>query len=87
MKRDTLIQVAIQVFFKDGSSSERVEISYPIGHRRRRAEGIPVLIEKFRDAVGNHFDAETLAEIDSMCGSQSSLDTTPVPDFVDEWIQ
>ena len=38
---------AIQVFFKDGSSTEKVSIDYPVGHRRRRAEGIPLLEEKF----------------------------------------
>jgi 2-methylcitrate dehydratase len=47
---------AIQVFFADGSSTERVEISYPIGHRRRRADS--VLVEKFRNAVAAHFSAD-----------------------------
>ena len=39
---------AIQVFFKDGTKTEKVEVEYPIGHRRRRKEGIPILEEKFR---------------------------------------
>ncbi len=41
---------AVQVFFKDGSTTEKVSIDYPIGHRKRRAEGIPVLLAKFADA-------------------------------------
>lgn len=39
---------ALQVFFKDGSATEKVEVEYPVGHRRRRAEGIPLLLEKFK---------------------------------------
>jgi len=39
---------AIQIFFKDGSATELVEVEYPIGHKRRRSEGIPLLIEKFQ---------------------------------------
>src|ERR671924_331571 len=38
---------AVQVFFKDGSSTEKVAVEYPVGHRRRRAEGMPLLIKKF----------------------------------------
>ena len=38
---------SIQVFFKDGTHTPRIEVHYPIGHRRRREEGIPVLQEKF----------------------------------------
>jgi 2-methylcitrate dehydratase PrpD len=41
---------AVQVFFKDGSKTDRIEVHYPIGHRRRRAEGIPVLQQKARVA-------------------------------------
>jgi 2-methylcitrate dehydratase len=78
---------AIQVFFNDGTSTERIEVSYPIGHRRRRAEGIPVLVEKFRDAVGEQFSADRLKGIDSACASQAGLESIPVPDFVDEWVK
>ncbi|HLF30380.1 MAG TPA: bifunctional 2-methylcitrate dehydratase/aconitate hydratase [Xanthomonadales bacterium] len=77
---------AIQVFFTDGTSTERVESSYPIGHRRRRSEGIPVLVEKFRNAVGTRFNAGRLKEIEAVCGSQDGLESLPVPDFVDEWV-
>ena len=77
---------ALQVFFRNGSSTERVEISYPVGHRRRREEGIPLLLEKFRAAVGGHFDAERAAEIESVCAAHAELDSMPVTDFVDEWV-
>ena len=41
---------SIQIFFKDGSSTEKIEVEYPIGHRRRREQGIPLLLEKFERA-------------------------------------
>lgn len=40
---------AIQIFFNDGTFSEKIEIQYPLGHQRRRTEGIPLLQQKFRD--------------------------------------
>ena len=75
---------AIQVFFSDGSSTKRVEISYPIGHRRRRAEGIPVLVEKFRSAIGDHYSADQTARIEAACSDQAVLESTAVTDFVAE---
>ena len=42
---------AVQVFFKDGSATDKVAIDYPLGHRRRRAEGIPLLVKKFQENV------------------------------------
>src|SRR6202008_1594566 len=42
---------AVQVFFKDGTSTQRVQVDFPIGHRKRRAEGMPVLVQKFETSV------------------------------------
>jgi 2-methylcitrate dehydratase len=75
---------AIQVFFSDGSCTQRVAISYPIGHRRRRAEGIPVLVEKFRSAISDHYSAVQTARIEAACGDQAVLESTAVTDFVAE---
>jgi 2-methylcitrate dehydratase len=75
---------AIQVFFSEGSSTKRVEISYPIGHRRRRAEGIPVLVEKFRSAIGDHYSADQPARIEAVCSDQAVLESTAVTDFMAE---
>ena len=47
----------MQVFFADGSKTERVAVDYPIGHRRRREEGIPQLVEKFERSLATRFDA------------------------------
>ena len=77
---------AVQVFFKDGSSTERVEISYPIGHRRRRDEGIPELINKFNNALADHYPAEQAQAISDACANQQQLEQMTVPDFVDLWV-
>src|SRR5438309_904203 len=45
---------AVQVFFRDGSHTERVQVDFPIGHRKRRAEGMPVLVSKFEASVEAH---------------------------------
>jgi 2-methylcitrate dehydratase len=52
---------ALQVFFADGSRTEELLCEYPLGHRRRRAEGIPVLLEKFRKHLARQFTAEQQA--------------------------
>jgi 2-methylcitrate dehydratase len=76
---------AIQVFFKDGSATERVEISYPIGHRRRREEGIPVLVQKFESALAGHYDESQASAIREACADQRRLESMPVPDFIGLW--
>ncbi|MEL6368774.1 MAG: MmgE/PrpD family protein, partial [Pseudomonadota bacterium] len=74
---------AMQVFFKDGSKTERIEIEYPIGHKRRREEGIPVLEAKFARNLTTRFPAAQTARIIEMCSDQSKLEATPVNEFVD----
>jgi 2-methylcitrate dehydratase len=74
---------AVQVFFRDGSSTERVEVEYPIGHRRRRAEGIPVLERKFRDALRTRFPKGQCERIFALCKDAQRLGATPAHQFVD----
>lgn len=74
---------AIQVFFKDGSSTEQVAVEYPIGHRRRRAEGIPLLEQKFRANLATRFPASRTAEIFELCKDAERLQKTPVHRFMD----
>lgn len=74
---------AVQVFFKDGSSTEKVEVEYPIGHRRRRAEGIPVLENKFYDALHKRFPHRQAQKIYDLCLDSQRLNTTSVNDFMD----
>ncbi|MGH8252875.1 MAG: 2-methylcitrate dehydratase, partial [Steroidobacteraceae bacterium] len=54
---------AVQVFFRDGTATERVQVDYPVGHRRRRAEGQPLLVRKFEDSVRACFDASRAQRI------------------------
>jgi aconitate hydratase 2/2-methylisocitrate dehydratase/2-methylcitrate dehydratase len=74
---------AIQVFFKDGSKSDNIAVEYPIGHRRRRAEGIPELVKKFKVNLARRFDAKKQAEILALCLDADKLAATPVNTFVD----
>ncbi len=61
---------AVQVFFKDGTRTERVQVDYPLGHRKRRAEGMPVLVQKFEASVTAHFHAEAgRGDQGDVCGS------------------
>ena len=71
----------IQIFFNDGSSTEVVEVEYPIGHKRRRAEGIPVLEQKFKKNLLKSFDVSVVDEILAKCLDQESLEAMSVLDF------
>ena len=73
---------AVQVFFRDGSSTERVEVNAPIGHRERREEGIPVLKQKFADSVSPKLGAGQWAALDALCADRDKLAATPVDDFM-----
>jgi 2-methylcitrate dehydratase len=71
------------VFFRDGTKTEKVSIDYPIGHRKRRAEGIPVLLAKFADALAGHLPARQTERILAAAGDTERLDTTPIHRFMD----
>ena len=73
---------AVQVFFDDGSATERVEVEFPIGHRRRRDEGIPVLVGKFRDSLRPKLSDAQFQALDELCADQERLEQTPVQDFM-----
>ena len=77
---------AIQVFFKDGSSTEKVAVEYPIGHRRRRKEGIPLLEDKFRANLATRFPSQRCDTIAALCSDQKTLENTTVPAFVDLFV-
>jgi 2-methylcitrate dehydratase len=74
---------AIQIFFKDGTQSSNIAVEYPIGHRRRRGEGIPELVKKFKVNLARRFDGARQAEILALCQDQSKLEAMPVNQFVD----
>ena len=74
---------AVQIFFEDGSSTEKIEVEYPIGHRRRREEGLPLLIEKFKNNLGTQFSESRSDVILKLCLDESKLESTAVSDFME----
>jgi len=74
---------AIQVFFRDGSQTEKVEVEYPLGHRRRRAEGIPLLIDKFRVNATTRFPTGQVQKIVALFEDQSRLDEMAIDAFIE----
>ena len=79
------IPTALQIFFKDGSSTEKILVEYPIGHPRRREEGIPLLMDKFRTGVEQHFPTTQVETIVALCEDRERLEQMPVHQFMDEW--
>lgn len=77
---------AVQIFFKDGTSTDKIEIEYPIGHRRRRAEGMPVLEAKFEAAIKAHYSADQAAKVIGLFKDSKALDEMSVKDFVEAWV-
>jgi 2-methylcitrate dehydratase len=77
---------AVQVFFKDGSSSDNVAVEYPIGHRRRRAEGIPELVKKFKVNLARRFPERQQQAILDVCMDDKRLASLPVAEFVDQMV-
>lgn len=77
---------AIQVFFTDGSSTDQVAVEYPIGHRRRREQGIPLLEQKFRANLATRFPATRAQQIFELCTDADRLKQTPVHRFMDQWV-
>ena len=73
---------AVQVFFKDGSSTDRVDVDYPIGHRQRREEGIPILIAKFQASISPKLKGGQWQELDALCADQKKLAGMAVDDFM-----
>ncbi len=77
---------AVQVFFKDGTSTGQVAVEYPLGHRRRRAEGVPLLAEKFTRNLSTRFSAEKTAQIVDVFSDAERFEAMPVNEFVDLWV-
>ena len=73
---------AVQVFFRDGTASERVQVDFPIGHRRRRAEGMPVLVKKFETSVAAHFAPKQTETIKALFADGRALASMPVNAFM-----
>jgi 2-methylcitrate dehydratase len=73
---------AVQVYFKDGTATQRIQVDFPIGHRKRRGEGMPVLVQKFESSVAEHFAPKQTEIIKAMFADRKSLGQMAVSDFV-----
>jgi 2-methylcitrate dehydratase len=74
---------AITVEFKDGTVFDEVAVEYPIGHARRRVEGIPLLIEKYKTNLARIYDTDKQKKIIDLCLDYNKLSSTPVNEFMD----
>jgi 2-methylcitrate dehydratase len=73
---------AVQVFFRGGGATERVQVDFPIGHRKRRAEGMPVLVRKFESSVDAHFKPKQAERIRALFKDAAKLDALPVNELM-----
>jgi 2-methylcitrate dehydratase len=74
---------ALTVEFNDGKKLKEIVCEYPIGHKRRRKEGMPVLVEKFKVNLARRFPAKQQKAILDLCLDAKRLEATPVHEFVD----
>ncbi len=77
---------AVQVFFKDGTSTAKIEVEYPLGHRRRRGEGVPLLVKKFEENLATRLKPAQANAILELCQDRQRLEATPVDAFMAMWI-
>ena len=77
---------ALTVEFNDGKKLKEIVCEYPIGHKRRRKEGMPVLVEKFKTNLARKFPAKQQAAILALCMDPAKLSATPVNEFVDMFV-
>ncbi|GAB3359187.1 bifunctional 2-methylcitrate dehydratase/aconitate hydratase [Lysobacter tyrosinilyticus] len=74
---------AVQVFFTDGTATERVAVDYPIGHRKRRVEGIPVLMAKFEPAMRARLPAAHVDRLLALAAEPAELESLPITRYMD----
>ena len=74
---------AVQVFFTDGSFTEKVEVEYPVGHRRRRNEAVPLLVKKCRENLAVQLPADRAEEFLLLCRDTERLAAMPVNEFME----
>ncbi|MGA0119749.1 MAG: bifunctional 2-methylcitrate dehydratase/aconitate hydratase, partial [Candidatus Nanopelagicaceae bacterium] len=77
---------AVTVFFKDGTKVDEISIEYPVGHKRRRDEGIPLLIEKYRTNLARIFDKSQQEKIAQLTLDYERLASTPVNELMEYFV-
>ena len=84
--RWSAIANALSVTLTDGTALDEVRVDYPIGHRRRRADGLPLLEAKFRANLARRFQPARQQAILAVSLDQATLEAMPVPDYVDLYV-
>lgn len=74
---------SLQIYFKDGSKTEEICVEYPIGHKRRRQEGIPLLLKKFQNNLSTHYTEKQVEQIFECCHNLEKLEKISVNEFTD----
>ncbi len=77
---------SITLFFDDGSKSEKIRVEYPVGHRNRRDEGIPLLINKFKDAIKSYYPSNQSDDILNSFLDMENLSNMSVNKMMDKLI-
>lgn len=77
---------SLQIFFDDGSCTEEVAVEYPIGHRRRRAEGLPLLFEKLRENLSGQLSRDRVNEIMALFRDRQRLERLTVPELIERFL-
>jgi 2-methylcitrate dehydratase len=77
---------SIKLIFKDGTETDLITVEYPIGHKRRREEGIPVLVSKFKKNLSTKFSPDRVDRIVQAMNDTNTLSAMNVSDFMDLWV-
>lgn len=77
---------AVQVFFADGAATDKIEVEYPVGHRRRRKEGMPLLVQKFKENLATRFAPDRVKTTLDLFADSARLDQMPVNEFVNYFV-
>ena len=78
---------AVTITFTDGSSLDEIAIEFPVGHKRRRDEGIPLLVEKYRTNLARIFDASQQEKIAALTLNYEKFSQTPVNEVMDLFVK
>jgi 2-methylcitrate dehydratase len=77
---------AIQIYFADGTHTDKIQIDYPIGHRRRREQGIPLLYKKFQRNLATYYAENNVTDLCELFANQHALETIPVNELMDKFV-
>ncbi len=78
---------ALTLIYKDGTKSDEVAIEYPVGHKRRREEGMPLLIEKYKTNLARIFDKNQIEKIEKATLNYEELAKTPVNELMEIFVK